>query len=269
MPVRAVLFDLGDTLIFQAHEPDRAALYDQMSEQLAPLLRSWQVGAAFDVVALLTELFPAIEMAQQVRREHGYEVDAAFVARGALAAYGIDVTDEQSKEFWRACAVDLRLFGWQLYPDSIDTLQRVHALGLKTGLVSNSFFHSDTHSVVLGELGLTLDVLDAIVLSTDVMRPKPRPEPFERALALLDVPAPDAVFIGDVLEVDISGAKRLGMTTVWKLNGRHEMPSAEDADHTIHDLWELFTIGVLPTETTAALPQQSLWPHEDDNADRY
>ena len=84
----------------------------------------------------------------------------------------------------------------------------------------------------------------------------------------LDVGADEAVFLGDSLEADIAGAKALGMTTVWKLNGRQEVPPQPDADYMIHDLWELFSLGVLPgTEPAAATP--SPMPHADSNAERY
>ncbi len=59
------------------------------------------------------------------------------------------------------------------------------------------------------------------------------------------------------------------MTTVWKLNGRHQVLPAPEADFAIHDLWELFTLGLLPAELSTAPQQQSLTPHEDDNAGRY
>jgi HAD superfamily hydrolase (TIGR01509 family) len=268
MPIRAVLFDLGDTLIFQAHEPDPERLYALMAEQIDPLLRSWGVGS-FDTQALLTELFHAIEAAQPLRRAQGYEVDAAFIARGALASHSVEVSAEQAAAFWRACAVDLRAWGWQLYPDTLDTLRRVRALGLRTALVSNSFYTSDVRRPLLNDLGLSEDLFDAFVLSSDLMRPKPRPEPFERALDAIGVLASVAVFVGDSLDADVRGAKAVGMTTVWKLNGRHEVPPEPEADYAIHDLWELFTLGLLPAETSAALPQQSLMPHEDSNADRY
>ena len=101
------------------------------------------------------------------------------------------------------------------------------------------------------------------------MRPKPRPEPFLRALDALSVAPADALFIGDELEEDIRGAKALGMTTVWKLNGRHELPPAEEADFIVHDLWEIFDLGVLTDTAGARVPEESLTPHDDGNAGRY
>lgn len=38
MPVRAILFDLGDTLIFQPHQPNEDALYATPRRERRPLL---------------------------------------------------------------------------------------------------------------------------------------------------------------------------------------------------------------------------------------
>ena len=269
MPVRAVLFDLGDTLIFQAHAPDRAALFSKMAEQVRPLLDSWRVALPIDLATLLSDVSRAVETAQPARRARGHEVDGAFIARGALAAHGIEVSDEQSRELWRASDVGLAAWGAQTYPDTIDTLARLHALGTPAGLVSNTPSYSEMVRRSLDAAGIRNELLPVVVTSADLMRPKPRPEPFERALELLGITAGDAVFVGDSLEADVRGAKALGMTTVWKLNGRHEVNAEAEADFMIHDLWELFTLGLLPAGASAALSQESLTPHEDANADRY
>ena len=266
MAIRAVLFDLGDTLILQAHDPDEDALYSAMAAQVAPLLRQWE--AKLDAFALLRDLYRAVEEAQSERRSRGLEVDGPFVTRGALAEHGFDATPEQAEMLWNASAVGLPLWGWQLFPDTLDTLRKLRDMPVAVGLVSNSYYTADTRVPLLHKLDLPEDMFDAFVFSADVMRPKPRPEPFQRALDLLDVRAEDSVFVGDVFDVDIVGAKALGMTTVWKLNGRQEVPPAPEADFMIHDLWELFTLGLLP-EGSAAAANQSPMPHEDGNAGRY
>ena len=269
MPARAVLFDLGDTLIFEARAPDDATLYDMMTQRVRPLLRQWNVQQIFDLPALLRELYRAVDTAEPARRERGYEVDAPFIARGALAAYGIDASPDQAHQFWAATNVGLDLWGAQAYPDAIDTLQRLRSANMPVALVSNTWFHSPVVRDQLAGIRITPHLLPVIVTSADLMRPKPRPEPFLRALDALAVAAADAVFVGDSLEADVRGAKALGMTTVWKLNGRHEVPPEPEADYTVHDLWELFTLDLLPEAPDAALSQQSLTPHEDGNAGRY
>lgn len=269
MVVRAVLFDLGDTLIFEAHKPDAEQLYATMAEQVRPLLRDWGVGQQLDLRRLLRELYQAVETAQPDWRARGREVDGAFISRGALASYGVDVTPEQAAAFWRATDVGLAAWGCQTYPDTIDTLTKLGALALPTALVSNTSSTSEMVRPSLATVGITEQLLPVIVTSTDVMRPKPHPEPFRRALGALGIAPANAVFVGDSLEADVRGAKALGMTTVWKLNGRHEVPPAPEADYMVHDLWELFTLGLLPERAGATLPHESLMPHEDNNAGRY
>jgi len=267
--VRAVLFDLGHTLVFQAHQPDRQHLYTRIAEQVQPLLRNWATRPNIEAAALIRDLYQAIETAEPGRRERGFEVDCPFIAQGALAAYGVDVSPEQAREFWRTCALDLSVWGWQLYPDTLDTLRRLRTLSMPAAIVSNGWSASDARATLLASFGLSEELAGVFVSSADVGRPKPRPEPFLRALEQLGVTSADAVFVGDDLDADVRGAKALGMTTVWKLNGRHEVPPAPEADYAIHDLWELFTLDLLPERSAAALPQQSLMPHEDDNAGRY
>ncbi len=266
MSVRAVLFDFGDTLIFQAHQPDENVLYRAMAEQVRPLLQQW--GSELDAIALLRDLYDAVEEAQHERRSRGLEVDGPFVTRGALAAHGFDATPEQARALWQASAVGLPLWGWQLFPDTIDTLRKLRDMPVTVGLVSNGYYTADIRIRLLQTLDLQADLFDAFVLSADLMRPKPHPEPFQRALDLLDVRADETVFVGDVFDVDIVGAKALGMTTVWKLNGRQEVPPDPEADFMIHDLWELFTLGLLP-ESGAGAASESPMPHKDGNAGRY
>ena len=269
MAVRAVLFDLGDTLIFQAHQPDPAVLFPASAARVQPLLDKWNVRLSVDLATLLAEVYRAVEIAQPVRRARELEVDGAFITQGALASHGIELSAGQAEALWQASDAGLTSWGAQVYPDTLDTLARLRAAAIPTALVSNSWAKSGQLRASLANLGIGDDLLPIIVTSADLMRPKPRPEPFERALALLSVSARDAVFVGDVLDADIRGAKVLGMTTVWKLNGRHEVDPEPEADFMIHDLWELFTLDLLPAPAGAAVSQESLTPHEDDNADRY
>ena len=269
MTVRAVLFDLGETLIFEAHPPSEEQVFGAMADALRPLFDRWGIAGHLDVIAFLGDLHAALDVAQRERRARGYEVDAPFVARAALAAHGVDVSEAKSAEVWRATAIGLPARGWQLYPDTLDTLRRVRALAIPAALVSNSRYGSDARRPLLAELGITEELLDPFVFSPDLMRPKPRPEPFLRALDALSVAPADALFVGDELEEDIRGAKALGMTTVWKLNGRHDVPPAEEADFTVHDLWEIFDLGILTHPAAAPVLEESLTPHDDRNADRY
>jgi putative hydrolase of the HAD superfamily len=52
------------------------------------------------------------------------------------------------------------------------------------------------------------------VFCVDVGWRKPHPAPFHRALALLSVPASEAVFVGDDPRWDIVGAERVGLRPI-------------------------------------------------------
>jgi putative hydrolase of the HAD superfamily len=55
----------------------------------------------------------------------------------------------------------------------------------------------------------------AIVISAEVGAGKPDPRIFRAALDALDVASTDAVMVGDSLERDIAGARRAGLRSVW------------------------------------------------------
>jgi putative hydrolase of the HAD superfamily len=53
------------------------------------------------------------------------------------------------------------------------------------------------------------------MISGEINRRKPSPEIFERALKILGVEAFKTVFVGDMLDLDVMGPKKVGMKTVF------------------------------------------------------
>jgi putative hydrolase of the HAD superfamily len=78
---------------------------------------------------------------------------------------------------------------------------------------------------------------DTILISEIEQIRKPQAEIFERGVQRLGVLAEEAVYIGDHPEVDIMGAKRAGLRTIWKRNST--WPDAQEADAVIDDLNEI------------------------------
>jgi putative hydrolase of the HAD superfamily len=91
-------------------------------------------------------------------------------------------------------------------------LEALHRVGVKTGIVSNTPWGSPASAwkAELARHGL-LDHVDAVVFCVDVGWRKPHPAPFQRALAHLEVPASEAVFVGDDPRWDVLGAERVGL----------------------------------------------------------
>jgi putative hydrolase of the HAD superfamily len=102
--------------------------------------------------------------------------------------------------------------------------------GIRTGLLSNTHWPRALHERWLAEAGL-LDLLDARVYTSDLGHMKPHPEAFRALLREVGVEPADAVFVGDRLRDDVSGAQALGMRTVHMtgrpVEGWDVVPDAE------------------------------------------
>jgi len=116
---------------------------------------------------------------------------------------------------------------------------------LRLGLCSN-FSHTATALAVLGQAGLRarLDARALVVSDTFGWR-KPRADIFREVVARLGVDPADALHVGDSLRADVAGAAAAGLRTAW-LTRRVRDPEAALAehagpapDHVIGDLREL------------------------------
>ncbi|MCX8204741.1 MAG: HAD family hydrolase [Candidatus Nezhaarchaeota archaeon] len=105
-------------------------------------------------------------------------------------------------------------YGELLSPDPriAQLLSEVRRRGYRVAIITNS---GRTHALrTMGALSIPLSVVDALVTSSDVSRPKIDPEPYLKGLRLLGVEASEAVYMGDRVEGEVKPAKELGMITV-------------------------------------------------------
>jgi putative hydrolase of the HAD superfamily len=102
---------------------------------------------------------------------------------------------------------------WRLFPDALDALEKIRASGLHLAMLSNA---SDEDNVrrMLAAHGLE-SYFDPVVISAAIGIRKPDPRAFRPVLDAWGIPAPELVMVGDTLEADILGAKRIGMRAIW------------------------------------------------------
>jgi putative hydrolase of the HAD superfamily len=206
--IEAVLFDWGDTL---ASVPWNDEIAREGS--LAGLKAMGERADLLDVEAIAAYFADPASPLNDPDREDEADLTAAmneFFARSGTRYSDDDVTNylAASYEVWHGHAF--------VHPASHALLDSLRARRLKLALVSNVVTPPRFVRPELEREGLTAR-LDAIVLSCEVGKRKPHPAMFERALAELGVRAEDAVFVGDRLLQDITGAGELGMTTVQAL----------------------------------------------------
>jgi FMN phosphatase YigB (HAD superfamily) len=92
----------------------------------------------------------------------------------------------------------------------------------RLGVVSN-FDYTPTVRRILEEEGI-LSRFETVVVSDAVGWRKPRPAIFERALTEMGVRPEDCLFVGDRPDIDVAGAKGVGMAAAWLNVARDSLP---------------------------------------------
>ena len=226
MPLRAVLFDVGETLVHPAPS--------------------------------FPELFSTVVATEGQTRSPDAVIDAsrAVFHRFSEAARDVELwttSPERSARFWKS--VYERMLGeldipddghladvlyatftdpanYALFDDVVPTLDELEAAGLVLAIVSN--FEAWLEDL-LGTLGVR-DRFGVRVISGREGVEKPDLRIFELALERLSLDAADAMYVGDNPEFDVAPASTLGMTPVL-IDRRDRFP---DTDTTrITDLREL------------------------------
>ena len=218
--LEAVLFDGGDTLVEwvwderllgAGHDAGLRALGRAPSPELTARFR--------------TECLPLLQ-----GREELDEVDYPALMRELLGELGIEPGGEELDRFL-AAEHDAWAPARRVGEGVLELLDALRARGLRLGLVSNSFDPGWLVRRDLAAWGLA-ERLDVVVLSSEVGRRKPHPEPFERALGALGVAPGSALFVGDSRYHDVKGASEAGMTTVQALwFHADDDPRGREPDH--------------------------------------
>jgi putative hydrolase of the HAD superfamily len=133
--------------------------------------------------------------------------------------------------------------GWAsavtLYPETLPTLTALQVRRLKVGLVSNCSAHGD----VLARIGLAPH-FDAITLSCEIGVMKPDPAIYQHAARALGVPLTESMFVADGAFTELDAAQALGMVAV-KIEQAHQSGdygTSTAFDHRIERLDEVLTL---------------------------
>jgi putative hydrolase of the HAD superfamily len=202
--IRAVLFDLGNTLAAYYHADDfRPILERALRNVLDQLQHNGRPVPAFDAT-----LAAALQLNQEPK-----DLRVRPLA-GRLAGL-LDMTETADAELLDVlCARFLEpVFALgRRYEDALPVLNQLRAAGIRTGIVSNSPWGSPASlwRAELRRLEL-LDAVDVNVFCGDVGWRKPAKEIFAHASELIGVPPAEICFVGDDPRWDFEGATAAGM----------------------------------------------------------
>ena len=199
MRVRAVLFDLGGTLI--DHKDFDG--WTDLARRFFLEFDADQLRHAF------------LEVEEELdARPPGVSGEAAlleFWRRTLSRAAGKEVDRPTTLKFSAAVReADLPV---RLYSDTRRCLDRLRAERRALGVVSNSTSEASVRRI-LDQVGV-LDYFSHIVSSGTEGVEKPDPEIFRRALERMSVPAAEAVYVGNLAHTDALAATAAGMHGVW------------------------------------------------------
>ncbi|HKE02344.1 MAG TPA: HAD-IA family hydrolase [Planctomycetota bacterium] len=199
-PLRAVLLDAGNTLFFE--RPSRFDVYAAAARDLGLGVEPEAVREAMHAEH---ERLPRVdgEPVRYTDRWFRAYVPAVFRSLGAPEPTLPGLTDVVLARF-RAEAL------FHLYPETIPTLERLRALGLRLAVVSNWSPRLLGH---LERLGVA-QLLDAAVVSAVEGIEKPSPGIFECALEKLGVAPDESMHVGDHVVKDVEGARAAGVRAV-------------------------------------------------------
>ena len=103
-------------------------------------------------------------------------------------------------------------FKWDAYPDTLKTLKCLQQMRIKTGLVTTAY--EEEIEIILGGANLQKDYFDTIIGADTLDYIKPHPKVFTHALDRLVVRPDEALFVGDLIEVDYKPAEAIGIRAV-------------------------------------------------------
>jgi putative hydrolase of the HAD superfamily len=196
-PVRAVIFDAGNTLLRMN--------YGIIAAHLATRGRATSPEQVEDA-----------ELRARVRLDPHLAPGASTestVTHGRYLRYLLEnlaITDDAEIDAiarWRR-GYNLPVGLWnRADPEALAALHRVRAAGLVAGVISNS---NGSVRSILEETGLAAQ-LDFIIDSSVVGVEKPDPRIFHLGLREAGVAAAEAVYVGDLYSVDVLGARAAGL----------------------------------------------------------
>ncbi len=195
MLLRAVLFDAGNTLLFL----DYARMAVAVGRAVGLPLTAAALARGAPIAARRVE-----ERRAGDRERAAAFLDALFGEAGVPTERLGEVREilerlHAERHLWSGIAADTH-----------DALGRLRAAGLRLGVVSNSAGRVEE---ALGAAGL-LGYFDVIVDSTLAGVEKPDPAIFRPALDTLGVRPEEAVYVGDLYDVDVAGARAAGLGAI-------------------------------------------------------
>jgi FMN phosphatase YigB (HAD superfamily) len=213
----ALIFDLFDTLI--DFRRDRMPVIQVDGTEVRSTSR--HVYERFKTVcadvpfeAFYAAFMDGYREAERIRAREWREIRSEDRFRLVLSKMQVDPRDVPA-DFpeWLAEVHMAKLSEAMVFPAEHRPLVEWARTRYRLAVISN-FDHAPTARRLLEEHGIA-GHFEQIVISAEEGVRKPHPEIFARTLARMGLTPQEALFIGDSLAIDVTGAKGVGMDVAW------------------------------------------------------
>jgi putative hydrolase of the HAD superfamily len=199
LKIRAVIFDLGNTLV-NAWIPE--VTYQKV---LASLGISRSVEEIKEALSRTEEEFGKSNYRSMYGKvsytEYWEKWDSQVLRNLGIAEDGRLAKEAMERWFDHVDCVT--------YPDTKVTLARLKLMGLKLGLISTGYEEDIT--AIFKKANLEKSFFDIIVGANTTKKEKPHPDVFKYALRKLGVKPEETLFVGDHIDNDYKGARAVGI----------------------------------------------------------
>ncbi|MER6229587.1 MULTISPECIES: HAD family hydrolase [Streptomyces] len=223
MPIRAVLWDIDDT-IFDYSGADRVGMRRHLEIEGLP--------AAYTSPDHALDVWKAVTDVHWTRFAEG-ELDFPGQRRERVRAFlGKPLSDAEADAWFGRHAAHYEA-AWTLFPDTVPVLDLL-ADAYRHAVLSNSSIHHQDRK--LRALGVR-DRFEAVVCAVELGVSKPDAGAFHAACEVLELLPQEVAYVGNEPDIDAGGAVAAGLTGIWldregrggrpelvRITGLHELP---------------------------------------------
>lgn len=216
MTIKAVLFDLGDTLWHFPKMPAAQDIRMETMKRVSGALTEFGVPFEGEFRFLGREIRLGVEKADRAAYESDcVSPDFNEVVRQIANGMGANLTYEQGSQLWDAWNLGGLMLGRTMFDDAFATLDWLRDHGYRIGCVTNRVFGGPRFAEELTELGLD-KYFESVAVSCDIGYMKPHEKCYQYTLDEMKLAPEECVMVGDSLKADVQGSQALGMTAVWR-----------------------------------------------------
>jgi HAD superfamily hydrolase (TIGR01662 family) len=219
---KAVLFDLGSTLIY--FDCDPRGIFDRMDAAMFDSLRKSSIEIERDT--FLRQFRSRLEAYESERGTEFIEHTTAFILRSLLAEFGVDQLQPGALKAALRAWYAVSQACWKPEEGVESMLKVLRGSGYRLGIISNASDDEDVQTLV--DNANLRPHFDLIVTSAAQGIRKPNPRIFLNALSKLGVEPDQAAMVGDTLGADILGAHNAGVFAIWS---KRRADKAANHDH--------------------------------------